>query len=140
MYTVSIIWHAKCYPGTLEGIMKYLRGVVVPFFAVVFLLVLSSTAHPQNEKQPKDGPKATASLTGCIDEDNGHYLLVDDREMKPIADLEAEGFPTESFAKHLGHKVTVRGTSTAGAGRPLFRVRAIEPVSDTCAPQVHNQR
>jgi hypothetical protein len=28
-----------------------------------------------------------------------------------MADLEADGFPTEGFAKHMGHKVTVRGTS-----------------------------
>ena len=62
-------------------------------------------------------------------------MLVDDRELKPIADLMADGFPTEGFAKHMGHKVTVRGESTPGEARPLFKVRSIETVSETCAPQ-----
>ena len=76
-------------------------------------------------------------MTGCIDEDNGRYILVDDRELKPIADLQAEGFPTEGFAKHVGHKVIVRGISSPGENRPLFKVRSIETVSETCAPQQH---
>ena len=74
-------------------------------------------------------------MTGCIDEDNGSYLLVDDRDLKPIADLEADGFPPEEFARYMGHKVTVRATSKPGAARPLFKVRSIETVSETCAPQ-----
>jgi hypothetical protein len=74
-------------------------------------------------------------MTGCIDEDNGRYILVDEKELKPIADLEADGFPTEGFAKHMGHKVTVRGTSNPGPARPLFKVRSIETISETCAPQ-----
>lgn len=74
-------------------------------------------------------------MTGCIDEDNGRYILVDEKELKPIADLVADGFPTEGFAKHMGHKVTVRGTSSPGSARPLFKVRSIETVSETCAPQ-----
>jgi len=61
--------------------------------------------------------------------------MVNDRTLDPIADLEAEGFETEGFAKHMGHKVTVRGTSNPGENRPLFKVRSIETVSDTCAPQ-----
>jgi hypothetical protein len=90
----------------------------------------------QKQSKSKDGG---ASLTGCIDEQNGHYVMVDDRTLDPIADLQAEGFETEGFAKHMGHKVTVRGTSSPGEGRPLFKVRSIEAVSDTCAPQSHKQ-
>jgi hypothetical protein len=55
--------------------------------------------------------------------------------MKPIADLQVAGFTTEGFAKHVGHKVTVRGESTQGEARPIFKVRSIETVSETCAPQ-----
>lgn len=74
-------------------------------------------------------------MTGCIDENNGRYVLVDDKDLKPIADLDADGFPTEAFAKHVGHKVTVRGTSNPGSALPTFKVRSIETVSETCAPQ-----
>jgi len=86
----------------------------------------------QKQSKSKDGG---AFLTGCVDEQNGHYVMVDDRTLDPIADLQAEGFETEGFAKHMGHKVTVRGTSNPGQTRPLFKVRSIETVSDTCAPQ-----
>jgi len=90
----------------------------------------------QEEKQKQSPPKDKgASLTGCVDEQNGHYVMVNDRTLDPIADLQAEGFETEAFAKHVGHKVTVRGTSNPGENRPLFKVRTIEAISDTCAPQ-----
>ena len=74
-------------------------------------------------------------MTGCIDEQAGRYVLTNDRDLALIAILEADGFPTEAFAKHLGHKVTVRGTIIPGAPQPTFKVRTVAPVSDTCAPQ-----
>ena len=79
-------------------------------------------------------------MTGCVDEKDGHYILVDDRGLNPMADLEAEGFPTEGFAKHMGHKVTVRGTSNSGSARPLFKVRSVETVSETCAPTTQTDK
>jgi hypothetical protein len=88
-----------------------------------------SNAAPQKKRSPE------TSMTGCIDQQAGQYVLVDDHGLKRIADLEAEGFPTEGFAKHLGHKVVVRGTSSAGEKQPLMKVRTIETVSETCAPQ-----
>ena len=90
----------------------------------------------QNQNQPKAAPKAKpASLTGCVDEQDGHYVLVDERTLNPVASLEADGFPQEGFAKHMGNKVTVRGISSPGSPVPVFKVRSIETVSDTCAPQ-----
>jgi hypothetical protein len=76
-------------------------------------------------------------MSGCIDEDNGHYVLINDRTRVTIANLEAEGFPVEGFAKHLGHKVTVRGTVSSGGEVPLFRVRSVETISESCEPQLH---
>lgn len=113
--------------------------------SIVFLNALPcAQAIPSSDstvaQEPKTPPKSeskpgTASLTGCVDEQNGHYVLVDEKALTPLANLEAEGFPTEGFAKHLGHKVTVRGTSNSGAGRPVFKVRSIETINDSCAPQ-----
>jgi len=74
-------------------------------------------------------------MTGCVDQQDGQYVLLDDRNREAIADLVAEGFPTEGFAKHVGHKVTVRGTSSAGGTRTLMKVRSIETVSEICGPQ-----
>ena len=96
--------------------------------------------HPQQHQEKKQPPskgkekEKENSLTGCVDEQDGRYILVDERELKPLADLEAVGFPTEGFAKHMGHKVIVRGTTSPGGARTLFKVRTIETVSESCAP------
>src|SRR5260221_5093136 len=58
-----------------------------------------------NQDSPKKEQKAkTDSLTGCIDQQDGRYVLVNDRNLSAVALLEADGFPTEGFAKHMGHK------------------------------------
>ena len=94
------------------------------------------TGQGQQNKQPsKQSKTKETTLTGCVDEQNGQYLLINDRTRDPIADLVADGFPVEGFARHLGHTVTVRGTSNPEGVRPVFRVRGIQPVSDTCGPQ-----
>ena len=116
--------------------MKYLAASVM--FAIFAVAVTARPLPGRDEQkaQPKQEQKGkTASLTGCVDEHDGRYVLVDDRALRPIADLEADGFPTEGFAKHMGHKVTVRGTSSSGGTRPTIKVRSIQTVSDTCAPQ-----
>ena len=94
------------------------------------------TPKPDSKKQQQSKNKsAVTSMKGCVDEQDGKYVLLDEQTMAPIASLEADGFPTEGFAKHMGEKVTVRGTNSSEGTRPVFRVRSIEVVSQTCAPQ-----
>jgi hypothetical protein len=119
-----------------------------PLAAVALSAILTALALPgsapaqetpqkqaKKESQSKAASSKTAALTGCVDEQDGHYVLVDDRALTPVAVLEAEGFPPEGFAKHMGHKVTVRGVSNHESPRPIFKVRSIETVSETCVPQ-----
>jgi len=109
--------------------------------AFLFGLIASTPATrvfaqpPATKQKTADKQKGNsqATLSGCVDQQEGHYVLVDDHSLQPVADLEAEGFPTEGFAKHLGQIVTVRGTSNPGSTRPLFKVRSVETVKDTCA-------
>src|SRR5690242_7740962 len=82
----------------------------------------AATDQKKEERNREAPPKAktdTGSMTGCVDEQEGRYVLVDDRSLAPIANLEAEGFPTEGFAKHVGNKVTVRGTVNSSGPRPV---------------------
>jgi len=97
----------------------------------------SAPRQADRKQEPKKEPSknSAASMTGCIDQQEGQYVLIDDRTRGTIASLEAEGFETEGFAKHVGHKVTVRGTSIPGSAVPTFRVRSIETISDTCGAQ-----
>ena len=117
--------------------MLTVLAVLVPSAA------LSAAQAPDSQKKAtgrQENAASGASLTGCVDEKEGHYILVDDRSLNPMADLEADGFPTEGFAKHVGHKVTVRGTSNSGSTRPVFKVRSIETVSETCAPTTQSDK
>ena len=96
----------------------------------------SSAQTPASQKKGSDSKKKAvpqASLSGCIDQQEGKYVLIDDQTMNPVADLDADGFPTEGFAKHMGHKVTLRGISNPGSTRPAFKVRSIETISESCA-------
>jgi len=109
--------------------------------AVIFATLLVcrpawSAPEPQTSpaKPSQQAKEKTTSLTGCVDEQEGRYVLVDEKALSRIANLEADGFPPEGFAKHVGHKVTVRGTGSANGSVPLFKVRSIETVSETCAP------
>jgi hypothetical protein len=114
--------------------------VILPVLAMAILATGHSASGASQAKQKQDPPskeqKATKdSLTGCIDQQEGRYVLVDFHTMNAVANLEAEGFPTEGFAKHMGHKVTVRGISSPDGALPRFKVRSIETISDICAPQ-----
>ena len=93
----------------------------------------SSRQDTKTDPQAKPEPKGQTSLTGCVDEQEGQWVLVNDQTMAIIANLAADGFPTEGFAKHVGQKVTVRGTASSTGSRPLFKVRSIETISETCS-------
>jgi hypothetical protein len=97
----------------------------------------AGSEQASEKKSPNQSKsKESASLTGCVDEQDGHYILIHDQTREKLASLVAEGFENEGFAKHVGHKVTVKGTSVpADSTGPIFRVRSIETVNETCAPQ-----
>ena len=107
------------------------------FLTLAIIVAPLSLAQGEKNSAPKQ-QKSEATLTGCVDQQEGRYVLVDDRGLKKISELEADGFPVEGFAKHLGHKVVVHGTSIEG-DKALFKVRAVETVSETCAPGNNQQ-
>jgi hypothetical protein len=114
-----------------------LLRILAVLVAISAAVSVCPAQRADSQKKTADSTKkaaAGASLTGCVDEKEGHYVLVDDRNLETMANLEADGFPAEGFAKHVGQKVTVRGTSNSEGARPVFKVRSIEMVSETCAP------
>ena len=120
-----------------------LRAVALfAVLTVTFPGIHSATASgpgQQEKEQPKKQKakpsEKTSSMSGCVDQQEGRYVLVDDHGLARIANLEADGFPTEGFAKYVGHKVTVRGISSTNGTETHFKVRTVENLSDTCAPQ-----
>jgi len=116
--------------------MKLRLVSLIPFF---LLVALGTAGAAQKQEPPKAPAKAAAkaaqaSLSGCVDQaEDGNFVLINNTTRDKIANLVAEGFPTEGFAKYLGHKVTVRGTAIPGeSSSSSFRVRSVEVVGDGC--------
>jgi hypothetical protein len=101
-----------------------------PRLRMVKIVPIKSKTRPKRCRKRKALPLQAVSTRR-----RAGNVLVDDRTLNPVASLKAGGFETEGFAKHVGHKVTVRGTSNPGGAVPVFKVRSIETVSDACVPQ-----
>ena len=100
----------------------------------------AGTSADGQKKRPRDGQARQqareTSLTGCVDQVEGQYVLVEEGSMKRLAALRAETFDQEGFAKHVGQKVAARGTLSNENGAPVLRVRSVKTVSESCpAPQ-----
>jgi hypothetical protein len=92
---------------------------------------LGADKPSQGAATNKSVPAAQQSLTGCIDEQYGQYVLLDDQMLK-ITSLQSAGSEKEVFAKYLGHKVQVKGTKSSGP-KATFIVTGIEQIADNCS-------
>jgi hypothetical protein len=115
-------------------VLMVLAGLSLSYAQSNLAMSRSQDQQPKTEPKDRADPKdQMASLTGCVDEQEGKWVLVNDRTMAIIATLAADGFPTEGFAKYMGHKVNVRGTASPGGSGSTFKVREIKSISETCA-------
>jgi hypothetical protein len=92
----------------------------------------NASQNSGKDKATKEKKSSQSALTGCLDEQDGRYVLLEEKTVRKLADLQADGFAEEGFAKYMGQKVTVRGQVTAVEGRSVFRVRAVETVAAQC--------
>jgi len=99
--------------------------------ALIGLAAQSADKPSQAAPTHKSASKETQSLTGCIDEQDGQYVLLDDRMLK-IASLISTESDDDVFAKHLGRMVQVRG-SNSSEPKGMFRVTGIERVAGNCS-------
>lgn len=110
-----------------------MRGVLI----LVMFAVSVAVAFPQSGKSRLAGK---ASLTGCVDERDGQYVLTNDTNLQPTARLQpAAGSPEDNFARYMGQKVTVRGVLSKQDPLPLMTVESLKSVSQTCAPAAQEQ-
>jgi len=111
-------------------------GCGLPAFSNPVVARDSSQQTKKSNAKTTKGPAVKpqeASQTGCVDEQDGDWVLLNEQSRAIITHLLAEGFPAEGFAKHMGHKVTVRGTANSAGSSPTFKVRSIETISETCS-------
>jgi hypothetical protein len=122
-----------------------MRLLIMFFFAGLVLAAPSDNkgnsggSQKNSAPKPKNNRQAQQSLTGCVDEQDGNYVLLDDRMLNKLADLEAVPASNEAFfAKHLGHKVTVKGSKSSDQDGK-FKVTSIEDLAAVCAPGGNQQ-
>jgi hypothetical protein len=88
-----------------------------------------STKSTQSANRMKRAvPGVAQSVTGCVDEQNGHYVLRD-VQTSQLVSLQPAGTGDDSaFAKFVGHMVQVDGTKSSGS----LTVTHIGQVADMC--------
>lgn len=107
-------------------------------FQAVMLGILACLGAQASVSKPSRVPvyqaasKASQSLTGCVDEQSGQYVLLDD-QMQKITNLQSAGSDPEVFAKRVGQRVLVKGTPSS-ARKGMFTVTTIEKLAGSCRP------
>jgi sulfite reductase beta subunit-like hemoprotein len=85
-----------------------------------------TTGSANREKQTTS--TAAVTVTGCVDEQDGHYVLRDIQSSKLVS-LQASGTDNDSsFAKFVGHQVQANGTGSSTS----VKVTQIHQVADMC--------
>ncbi len=111
----------------MEGAKKKSRMRNLWFIA---MLAAGAAASPA-----QSGRAAKTSMTGCVDERDGEYVLTSDTDLRPTARLRpAAGSPEDNFARHMGEKVTVTGRLSEVKPLAVLTVESLKTVSRTCAP------
>lgn len=71
----------------------------------------------------------TESVTGCVDQQNGNYVLRNEQNSQ-ILNLQSPGSDPDSwFARFVGHRVEADGAKESGT---TMRVTQIHQVADMC--------
>jgi len=123
--------------GTRSALQSAKRNMM---WKVTFIAVLA-VGIAAAQSQPAKSRSARSSLTGCIDEHEGQYVLTNDTNLQPTARLKpAAGSAEDNFARFMGHKVTVKGALAKEDPLPVITVDQIETVSETCAPASEGQK
>jgi hypothetical protein len=103
---------------------------VVLVGALFFVAAQSAGKAGQDNRTNRFIQAAQQTLTGCVDEQFGRYILLDN-QMVRFASLQSAGVEKDVFAKYVGHKVRVRGTKSAGPSA-RFIVAGITEIADSC--------
>lgn len=87
-----------------------------------------STQSAQSANRMKRSPATAGTVTGCVDQQDGHYVLRDVQSDQLIR-LQATGVDADNdFARYVGHQAQASGTMSSG----VLTVAHIGQVADMC--------
>jgi hypothetical protein len=96
------------------------------------LLTLTVSAAPDKDPKKSDSRNAKDIATersGCLDQSGERYVLKSERDMTVLTKLKAKGFSDDNFARYVGQKVTVHGSSQGD----IFEVVKVTKLAETCS-------
>lgn len=97
--------------------------------AVVIAVALSAAPDKSSKKPGPPSQTTEITLTGCVDQRGERYVLKSATDMTVVTRLKGKGFSDDNFARYIGQKVTVSGSSREG----LMEVTKITKLADTCS-------
>jgi len=87
-----------------------------------------NTKSTQSANRMKRSPATTGTVTGCVDEQDGHYVLRD-VQTDQLIQLQATSTDADNdFARFVGHQAQASGTLSSG----VLAVAHIGQVADMC--------
>jgi len=92
----------------------------------VSMLAQTGTSSDSSMKKP-DSMGKQITMTGCVSEKDGKYILVNKTHPDGV-----ELMSSEDFKPHVGHKISVMGMMESGAMSD-FKVSSMKMVSEHCA-------
>jgi len=98
------------------------------------MLLAGAADTPKKAGKPAE-KAATSTMTGCVDQRGDNYVLTGDKELNAFAVLHGEGFSDDNFARYMGHKVSVEGSTSRDGENVTVKVKKITDLADTCSPE-----
>jgi hypothetical protein len=87
-----------------------------------------NTKSTQSANRMKRSPATAGTVTGCVDEQDGHYVLRDVQTDQLIRLQAASVDADNDFARFVGHQAQASGTLSSG----VLAVAHIGQVADMC--------
>ena len=95
---------------------------------VLIAVFLAGTLSAGPDKDTKPAKNVGTELTGCLDQTRERYVIKSETDMTVVTELKGKGFSDDNFARYLGQKVTVHGTSKGD----VFEVVKVTKLAETC--------
>ena len=97
--------------------------------ALFLAFTLSAAPDKASKKSdPTNSKNVATEVSGCLDQSGEQYVLKSETDMTVVTKLKGKGFSDDNFARYVGQKVTVHGTTKGG----VFEVVKVTKLAETC--------
>ena len=103
--------------------MKRNFPVLLFFLTFAASLIVLNPAGAQDKTDAK-----MQTITGVVDQTGGSFVLSTEDRLRPIAQLRAQGFSEDNFARFVGLKVRITGNLGGNGDARVLTVRSLNDI------------